>query len=124
MIEVINSSVSVFFLLIVGHCLADYPLQGDFISKAKNEHNPIPNVPWYQAMAAHCIIHGGFVGVITGSWVFGIGEAVLHFFIDSDKCAGRLSYNQDQFFHFLCKVGWWLAFTISLFVFPDKQHWI
>ena len=28
--------------LIAGHCLADYPLQGDFLSKAKNRTAPFP----------------------------------------------------------------------------------
>lgn len=58
-------------LMLVGHAIADYPLQGDFLAKAKNRRAPMPGVPWYQALGAHAIIHGGFVGIITGSLPWG-----------------------------------------------------
>lgn len=54
--------------LIAGHALADYPLQGDFLSKAKNRSQPIPGVPYWQALGAHVVIHGAFVAFITGLW--------------------------------------------------------
>ncbi len=96
-------------LLIVGHAIADYPLQGDFLAKAKNRFAPIPGVPWYQALGAHSIIHGGFVLAITGSLTLGIAETAVHFLIDDAKCAGRISYNTDQFLHVACKVTWALV---------------
>lgn len=102
--------ISLFSALLVGHAIADYPLQGDFLSRAKNRFNPIPGVPWYQAMAAHSIIHGGIVGLIcqlvAGLWWIGILEAIAHFIIDDRKCAGKLTYNQDQALHVLCKILW------------------
>lgn len=98
------SGFDVLALLIVGHALADYPLQGDFLARAKNPFNPIPGVPWYQALGAHAIIHGGFVGVITGSILLGTLETLLHFGCDYGKCAGRMTYNQDQAFHIALKV--------------------
>lgn len=52
--------------LLAGHALADYPLQGDFLSKAKNRTAPIPGVPWQQALGAHVVIHGAFV---AHSWL-------------------------------------------------------
>lgn len=33
---------TIFALMLAGHALADYPLQGDFLAKAKNRANPIP----------------------------------------------------------------------------------
>ncbi|MFM1977463.1 MAG: hypothetical protein RL145_2309, partial [Pseudomonadota bacterium] len=42
--------LSLLYLLIVAHFICDYPLQGDFLSKAKNLTAPIPGVPWWQAM--------------------------------------------------------------------------
>lgn len=93
-------------LLIAGHALADYPLQGDFLAKAKNRKAPIPGVPWYQAMAAHSIIHGGLVGIITGSIYLGVAEIVAHWIIDDAKCLRWISFNQDQLMHLLCKVVW------------------
>lgn len=94
------------FLLLVGHALADYPLQGDFLAKAKNRTAPITGVPWWQALAAHAAIHAGFVAVITGSVALGLAEFVAHFVIDDAKCRGRLSFNADQALHVACKVAW------------------
>lgn len=93
-------------LLAFGHAVADYPLQGDFLAKAKSRVAPIPGVPWYQALAAHSAIHAGFVGIITGSFSLAAAEFVAHFIIDDQKCQGRLSYNADQALHLLCKLAW------------------
>lgn len=93
-------------LLLVGHALADYPLQGDFLSKAKNRAMPIPGVPWWQALGAHATIHGGVVGLVTGTWWLGVAEAVVHAITDDAKCKGRISFNQDQAIHIACKVAW------------------
>jgi hypothetical protein len=102
-----------FVLLLMAHCLADYPLQGDFLSKAKNPKAPIPGVPWYQAMTAHAMIQGGFVYIIMGSLLLGMLEVVAHFVIDYAKCQGWLSFNQDQGLHIACKAVWiTLALTL------------
>jgi len=93
-------------LLLSAHALADYPLQGDFLAKAKNRANPIPGVPWFHGLISHAAIHGGFVGVITGSVWLGISEFVVHCIIDDTKCMGRISYNTDQALHVACKVLW------------------
>ncbi len=98
--------ITIFYVLVFFHCLADYPLQGDFLSKAKNHKNPISGVPWYQALGAHAIIHGGFVGIITGSTLLGLMETAAHWHIDYRKNAGELTYNQDQALHILCKLVW------------------
>ena len=41
--------LTIFAMMVVGHVLADYPLQGDFLSRAKNRFSPIVGVPWYNA---------------------------------------------------------------------------
>ena len=108
--------LDILFLLIAGHALADYPLQGDFLSKAKNHKAPIPGVPWYQAMLAHSAIHGGMVGIITGSVWLGLAEFVLHNLIDYSKCEGKITFNQDQALHMVCKLGWVYAmFFLGVF---------
>ena len=88
-------------LLLAGHALADYPLQGDWLSKAKNP--TLSLVPgetiWPGALACHAAIHGAFVGVITGSLALGLAEFLAHMAIDYPKCDGRLSYNADQALH-------------------------
>lgn len=96
-------------LLVVGHALADYPLQGDFLSKAKNRAAPIPGVPWWQALGAHSVIHGGMVGLITGIWWLGVAEAVAHTLIDDAKCTGKISFSWDQALHLVCKFVWLVA---------------
>lgn len=101
-------------LLLVGHAIADYPLQGDFLSKAKNRAAPIPGVPWWQALGAHATIHGGVVGLITGAWWLGVAEAVVHAITDDAKCRGRISFNQDQAIHVACKVVWVLIAALLL----------
>ena len=93
-------------LLLAAHAVCDYPLQGDFLAKAKNRAAPLPGVPWFQALGAHAAIHGGAVALLTGVWWLGLAEAAAHFVIDDAKCHGRLSFNQDQALHLLCKLGW------------------
>lgn len=98
--------IEMMFWLIVAHALADYPLQGDFLAKAKNHTAPIPGVPAWQALAAHSIIHGGAVAFVTGVWWLGVLEAISHAIIDRAKCSGFISYNADQALHIGCKVLW------------------
>lgn len=98
--------ISLFLSLLLVHFLMDYPLQGDFLAKAKNRANPIPHVPWYQAMAAHSLMHGIAVGFITGIPLFAILETGIHWWTDDAKCRGELTYNQDQAIHIICKVVW------------------
>jgi hypothetical protein len=93
--------------LLLAHALADYPLQGDFLSKAKNRLAPIPGVPWYQALGAHALIQGGFVAIITGIPALGLAEFAIHWITDDAKCAGRISFNTDQAIHVGCKIAWW-----------------
>jgi len=94
------------FLLLVGHALADYPLQGDFLAKAKDVTKPLPSVPWYWAMSAHAMIHAGAVFAVTGSLVLAFCEFLLHWVLDEAKCLGLLSFSQDQIGHILCKIAW------------------
>lgn len=107
-----------FFAMLVGHALADYPLQGEFVASGKNRYAPIPGVPWYQILGAHSLIHGGFVGLIAwmacGAWWLGILEAIAHFVIDDAKCSGKLSFNQDQMLHVACKIVWCVLILILM----------
>lgn len=93
-------------MMIAAHAVADYPLQGDFLAKAKNRTAPLPGVPWYHALGAHAIIHGAAVGLITRSPALGIAETMIHAITDDAKCRGKLSFDQDQAIHAGCKVLW------------------
>jgi hypothetical protein len=103
---VISSTLQLFAALIIGHVIADYPLQGDFLSRAKNRSNPLSGVPWYQALGAHALIQGGAVWLITGVWWLGALELVCHAVIDDTKCRGTIGFNFDQILHILCKALW------------------
>lgn len=101
-------------MLFFAHFLADYPLQGDFLSKAKNRIAPIPGAPWWQALVAHSGIHAGFVWLITGQWWLAIAELAAHAVIDDTKCAGHISFNQDQAAHIVCKCLWVVALIFTV----------
>jgi hypothetical protein len=102
----IASFLLVFCILLFFHFLADYPLQGPFIAQAKNHNTPVPHVPWYHILFAHAFIHAGFVFLVTGSAIAFVGELIAHFVIDNRKCAGELTFQQDQYAHFACKALW------------------
>ena len=87
------------FLLIVGHAVADYALQSDWMAKAKNPATAQPGVPWWSVMAAHCLIHGGTVWYATGMLLPACFEVVAHFFIDRAKCDKEMGFLADQTLH-------------------------
>lgn len=93
-------------LLVFVHCLADYPLQGDFLAKAKNHRVPIPGVPWLTALLSHAAIHAGGVLLVTGSLWFAAAEFIGHSIIDYTKCSGRIGFNADQALHLAMKAGY------------------
>lgn len=99
--------------LLAAHALADYPLQGDFLSKAKNRSAPIPGVPWRQALGAHVVIHGAAVALITGIWWLFIAEAAIHWITDDAKCRGKISFNTDQAIHVVCKLAWFALWAVQ-----------
>ena len=108
--QAFNNFLSMLFMLLVAHVVCDYPLQGDFLSRAKNHRNPIAGVPWWQALVAHAIIHAGAVYLVTKSPVWAAVELVVHTDTDYQKCDGFLTFNQDQFCHVITKVG--IAFMV------------
>ncbi len=93
-------------LMLAGHFVADYPMQGDFIARGKNRTAPIQGVPFWHPLTAHAVIHGAFVGVITGSAPLAIAETVAHWITDDAKCRGKIGYNTDQAIHIGCKAAW------------------
>ncbi len=110
-----------FFALAIGHFLADYPLQGEFLAIRKNHRLPpdadqgvpdfieLPNQLWVHCLTAHCMIHAGLVWIITGNVFLGLAELVLHWIIDFLKSAGLTNFHVDQFLHMACKVGYIFA---------------
>ena len=108
--------IELFALLLFAHLLFDYPLQGDWLARAKNRHDPIPHVPWYQAMFAHTAMHGMAVWIITGIPLLGLAEMAIHWITDDLKLQGELTFNQDQAIHIACKVVWALITTLVVMI--------
>lgn len=106
--------IELLFLLVAGHALCDYPLQGDFLAQAKNRNTPVGKVFWPHALFAHAMIHGGAVTLLTGSALLGALEAIVHAATDWLKCEGRITLNTDQAIHIACKVLWASAWAVWL----------
>lgn len=102
----VASFLLVFGVLLFFHFLADFPLQGEFLAKAKNHRDPIPHIPWWYALTAHSFIHAGFVFLATGSVVCFLGELISHIVIDHTKCEGEITFERDQFLHIILKLVW------------------
>jgi hypothetical protein len=101
------------FALIIGHVLADYPLQGSFLATAKNRHadpagllgeNEVPRGLWIHALTAHALIHCAAVWLISGSLLLGLVELVLHWVIDFTRCEKKIGFTTDQMLHVACKI--------------------
>lgn len=96
--------LTLLILLLVGHALADYPLQGDFLAKAK--FGTIPGIPGWYALAIHSLIHAGFVLWFTNSVILAGVEFAAHCTIDTLKINNRISFMVDQALHITCKLGY------------------
>ena len=110
----VQSEWGMFWMLLVGHAVSDYPLQGDFLARGKNHTAPLPGVPWYQCLVWHAMIHSGAVVLVTGSLVLGVAEFVVHVLIDYGKCDGWFGFNVDQLLHVLCKALWVLMLKMAM----------
>ena len=111
----LGPAAAIFFALVIGHALADYPLQGRFLAMAKNRHADVtslfggalpPRGLWLHALTAHSLIHAGTVWFITGSVTLGLVELVLHWVIDFAKCEKWTNFTVDQLLHVVCKAGY------------------
>lgn len=104
--------IFLFGVLLFFHFLADYPLQGDFLAKAKNSANPV-DYPWQHALFAHAFIHAGFVFIATGSLTCSVGELISHAYIDDVKSRGEITAHQDQVAHIVLKGVWVILVAIG-----------
>ena len=93
----------ILFWLLVGHAVCDFPLQGDFLAKAKNYKTAITGIPWIYALFMHSLIHAGMVAMVTGSLYLAICELVIHIVTDALKCADVFGFKTDQAIHIACK---------------------
>lgn len=85
--------------LLAAHWVADYPLQGDFLAKAKADG---PLRAYH--LIAHAGIHGCAVAIVTGSVWLGLIEWAMHTCIDEAKVKGKTGFATDQALHIICKI--------------------
>ena len=98
-----------FFAMAIGHAVADYPLQGQYLARTKdpkgrNESLGEGKNDWILSLNAHCLIHGGMVWLITGVVWYGLVEWLLHLIVDYLKIRELTSLAGDQLLHFACKL--------------------
>jgi hypothetical protein len=110
----VSDAFKLFFAFAIGHALADFPLQGAFLSKHKNRHvdppvtdfGELPSTLWIYALSAHSLVHAGFVWTITGSFALGCTEFLVHWLIDFAKSEKWTTFHSDQFLHILSKAAY------------------
>lgn len=107
-----GSVLATLILLFAGHALCDFPLQGQFLSDAKNHRRPNAGEHWARALFAHAMIHCGMVYWVTGSAWFALAELAIHGLTDYAKCDGQITSTQDQAIHYACKVAWAIGMWI------------
>ena len=102
---------STLFHLIAAHFVVDFALQPDAMGEGKNPFREqrrgalFPH--WGYWMLAHASTHGIAVSLITGEWLLGVLETLLHGAIDICKCRNLINQHVDQALHLACKVGYW-----------------
>lgn len=106
------AALPMLFWLLVAHALCDFPLQNDYLARAKSKWGG--HAEWPFALAGHALIQGGGVALVTGSVWLGLAEAVVHAAIDHAKCAGRITYAADQALHVACKLVWLALITLRV----------
>lgn len=102
----IEPFLALFFWLLFGHFLADYPLQGEFLAKAKDRTSDLGKIFWRHALFAHSFIHAGTVAFITGHIWMGLAEFFIHAITDDLKCIKKINMAQDQTIHIVTKLVW------------------
>jgi len=105
---------SLIFALLIGHAIADFPLQGQFLSTGKVRGDGLekktgakwPRNIWIYFLSMHSLMHAGVVWCITEDIRFGLVELFLHWVIDFAKGENVTNFYVDQWLHISCKVAY------------------
>ena len=100
------SLVRLLILLFAGHALCDYPLQGDYLAKSKNQKLCGDSAGLQLHLFYHAMIQGAMVLLVTSSSVLAIAEILIHGITDWAKCEGKITGRVDQAIHIGCKLAW------------------
>ena len=106
-------------MLLATHWVLDYPLQGDYLSKAK-QSGPLR----VYHLIAHAGIHGAGVALVTANIWLGLLEWLAHTIIDEAKVRGKTTFAQDQTLHIICKAIWLVVVVSGLLSYgPPSPFW-
>lgn len=130
-----------FFIIFAFHCLADYPLQGEFLAQMKHKsivvlacHSAIYTMCILASYVLLCHIHGYNVAQVVPLEGMILATFLPHFIIDFAKCQARNKlyegkdpanpdretwnkdltlFYKDQISHIflICLVWWFAVFT-------------
>ncbi|NCF13310.1 MAG: DUF3307 domain-containing protein [Verrucomicrobiaceae bacterium] len=100
--QCVTGALWLFLALAIGHAVADFPLQGVFLSETKNRNHKLSQD--LNTKSPQGVWNCGAVWLITGSVVLGLAEFFLHWIIDFAKCENWAGFNTDQFLHYGCKI--------------------
>ncbi len=109
------NALILFWALLLGHALADFPLQGSFLAVGKDRHanlsaitggKPWPKSVWLYCLTIHSLVHATMVWAVTGSVILSLVEFVLHWFIDLAKNEDFTTFYTDQALHITCKLAY------------------
>ena len=106
--------LNLLFGLLIGHAIADFPLQGEFLARFKSRHNQNPTAEWPPGIWVHCLlahslVQAGFVWLISGRIVLGFAEFIVHTIFDFVKCENLTGFHTDQLLHVVTKVVFVIA---------------
>jgi hypothetical protein len=101
------------------HFLADFPLQGNYVSAMKDPNRGSDKPQWWIFMTAHCAIQALFVYLLTAGLNLEptLIEFVAHFVIDWLKAKGKISFLEDQIAHIFCKLVYCLLLAGTKWMF-------
>jgi hypothetical protein len=97
---------------IFAHFVGDFVLQSAAMAVGKAPGGD-SHVAWGWWLTAHASCHGLLILLLSGSWIFGLAEALSHACIDWLKIQGKLSFATDQILHLICK-GLWFTLLVLL----------
>ncbi len=111
----VESLLTLLFLLIAGHMLADFALQNQWVATNKNRHARNGYTPdeqdkmekiWPWLLTAHAFHHGLMVFFFTQKLWLGVLETVVHWLIDYGKTEKLYGFHVDQVLHITSKLVW------------------
>ena len=64
------TTMEIFAWLLIGHAIADYPMQTEWVARAKQPGFTFDGEAiWPSVLACHAGIHAAAVKLVTGSWL-------------------------------------------------------